>query len=316
MTTISVTRWNEANLEELAVLAIESRRSIGLTDANETIEDYIDKHRQSNERENFDWVITVHEKGELQGWATIWKMDVSTLRVSNWHPYIKDGRKEIALAIINKMVKLAGEQNQNAIYVAFSRVNDKCQSSFEKHYQWYAQFDFHEIHQEYFMTRALDDIETKAIEIPEGFDISSIDDWNYDDLCKVYIETFSKSNDRFFKLRTLENRRKRFLGILESEHMLKDASFVISERDEIAGFSLVTDHFPPAHLGPFGVLPKYRGMKLGRSLALLSMKSVAELGHRIVSLEVDTKNNPALNLYKNVGFEIESESHILHWKKK
>ena len=230
--------------------------------------------------------------------------------------YIKDERTDIAHAIINEMVKLAMEENQNAIYVAFSRVNDKCQRSFEKHYQWYAQFDFHEIHQEYFMTRTLDDIETKGIEIPDGFDVSSIDDWDYDDLCNVYIETFSQSNDRFFKLRTIENRRKRFLGILESEHTLKDASFVISEKDEIAGFSLVTDHFPPAHLGPFGVLPKYRGMKLGKNLALLSMKTVAELGHKAISLEVDTENSPALNLYKSVGFEVESESHILHWEKK
>ena len=316
MTTISVIQWNEANLKDLAALAVESRHSIGLTDANETIEDYIDKLRQSNEREKFDWIITVHEKGELQGWAAIWKMDIGTLRVSNWHPYIKDERTEMAHAIINKMVNLAIEQNQNAIYVAFSRVNDKCQRFFEKHYQWYHHFDFYEIHQEYFMTRTLDGIETKAIDIPDGFDISSIDDWDYGDLCKVYIDVFSMSDDRFFKLRTLENRRKRFLGILESEHTLKDASFVISERDEIAGFSLITDHFPPAHLGPFGVLPKYRRMNLGRNLALLSMKSIAELGHRVVSLEVDTENSPALKLYKNVGFEIESESHILHWTKK
>ena len=315
MTTVSMKQWDEVSLEEIASLAVESRYSIGLTDAEESIEDYINKLHQSNEREKFDWIIMVHEKGELQGWAAIWKMDIGTLRVSNWHPYIKDERSEIALAIIDKMVNLAIEQNQNAIYVAFSRVNGKCQRSFERHYRWYAQYDFHEIHQEYFMTRALDDIETKEIDIPDGFDISSIDEWNYEDLCKVYIETFYKSNDRFFKLRTLENRRKRFLGILKSEHILKDASYVISKRDEIAGFSLVTEHFPPAHLGPFGVLPKYRGMKLGRNLALLSMKSVAELGHRIVSLEVDTENSPALNLYKNVGFKIESESHILHWEK-
>ena len=69
-------QWNEANLEELASLAVKSRYTIGLTNAEESIEDYIDKLRQSNDHEKIDWIITVYESDELQGWATIWKMDV------------------------------------------------------------------------------------------------------------------------------------------------------------------------------------------------------------------------------------------------
>lgn len=56
----------------------------------------------------------------------------------------------------------------------------------------------------------------------------------------------------------------------------------------------------------FGVLPQYRGMGYGREILIGSIIKLQERNAQEIMLQVATKNNNALNLYKSCGFEVTS----------
>ncbi|MDH3584091.1 MAG: GNAT family N-acetyltransferase [Phycisphaerae bacterium] len=51
-----------------------------------------------------------------------------------------------------------------------------------------------------------------------------------------------------------------------------------------------------------GLAPAYRGRSLGRALTLAGLHRCARHGHRRVTLAVDEANEPAIQLYKQLGF--------------
>lgn len=67
-------------------------------------------------------------------------------------------------------------------------------------------------------------------------------------------------------------------------------------------FWLVVDQ---AHINNLAVLPELRGMGLGTELLKAVVVEAARLGARVLTLEVRESNAPALQLYKQAGFEQE-----------
>lgn len=70
----------------------------------------------------------------------------------------------------------------------------------------------------------------------------------------------------------------------------------------IAGTSWMTYDGRRILLHHFAIRPSSQGKGLGRAMALESLKFVQELGCP-VKLEVHQKNQPAINLYKSLGFQ-------------
>ncbi|WP_407312895.1 GNAT family N-acetyltransferase [Desulfosporosinus sp. SB140] len=54
-----------------------------------------------------------------------------------------------------------------------------------------------------------------------------------------------------------------------------------------------------------GILPEYRGQGYGKELMSLILKNLWSQGKRHITLEVDSKNDRALRLYRDMGFQIE-----------
>jgi ribosomal protein S18 acetylase RimI-like enzyme len=54
-----------------------------------------------------------------------------------------------------------------------------------------------------------------------------------------------------------------------------------------------------------GLLPEYRGRGLGRRLATQAIESARQAGIERVELEVFASNQPAIALYRTLGFVIE-----------
>ena len=52
------------------------------------------------------------------------------------------------------------------------------------------------------------------------------------------------------------------------------------------------------------VLPEYRGKGYGRELLIRSINKLKESKVNAINLQVETKNNNALNLYKSCGFKV------------
>ncbi|SHI85939.1 GNAT family N-acetyltransferase [Lutispora thermophila] len=55
-----------------------------------------------------------------------------------------------------------------------------------------------------------------------------------------------------------------------------------------------------------GILPEFQGKGYGKELILLIVKHLLETGHDDITIEVDSNNIKAFNLYKNTGFVIKT----------
>ncbi|MGY5877083.1 MAG: GNAT family N-acetyltransferase [Candidatus Thorarchaeota archaeon] len=313
MTEILVTLWEDTDIEPLVELAVEQRRTENIAKEPETLQMFTQRLRDNQTRLNYDSVIQFAAEGKSEGWAIIWQRDEGVLRISSWQPYVRDQDSKIAKEIISQIIKIAKERELNRIEFVMNRITDKNRTAFERRMEWYSSQGFVDFYQEYFMVRQLRPDDVRGVDIPSDIKVSTIDEWSVEDVYETYATSFNQSQDRFYNQRTPERRRIRFGEFLKSNHTIIEASHVISKDDSIVGFSIVSKHFGPAHLGPFAVHPDYRRSGKAQLLVYLSIKSLLERGIDRLSLEVDTENKPAFELYRKLGFTRESVAHLLRW---
>lgn len=92
------------------------------------------------------------------------------------------------------------------------------------------------------------------------------------------------------------------------ESFLDEPGFLVAEREgDVVGY-VVSDVMPNhgrdiGHIKDLAVAPDARGMGVGRLLLQRGLVSLSLSGAAVVKLEVRVGNEPALSLYRDVGFE-------------
>lgn len=79
--------------------------------------------------------------------------------------------------------------------------------------------------------------------------------------------------------------------------------FVAEDSDKIVGYCGVWVILDEAHITNIGVLPEYRGNKIGETLLRKAMLFAKLKSAKQMSLEVRVSNDVAQNLYRKLGFQ-------------
>jgi ribosomal protein S18 acetylase RimI-like enzyme len=129
-----------------------------------------------------------------------------------------------------------------------------------------------------------------------------------------HIESFHRTLD-------IVARERRYLSFLEGPPIETTRAFVLDNikhghpqyiavsAGEVVGWCDVTPKTRPiyAHSGVLGMglLPQFRGKGIGTSLIRSTLAAASAFGLHRVELTVRESNTGAIELYRNVGFEIE-----------
>lgn len=90
-------------------------------------------------------------------------------------------------------------------------------------------------------------------------------------------------------------------------------SLVMLVGDEPAGMAVLGLRRERAWCGGFGVMVPFRGRGLSHQLTAALLDQARQAGAREFSLEVLTRNHPAITTYARAGFEVRRDLLILEW---
>ncbi len=92
----------------------------------------------------------------------------------------------------------------------------------------------------------------------------------------------------------------------EEENLSTEITYMIELKEEVIGKIKVDYRESSAFIFGFGILPDFRGKGYGRAALKSAIELINEKNIDEIELDVECKNNTALNLYKSCGFEEKS----------
>ncbi len=100
--------------------------------------------------------------------------------------------------------------------------------------------------------------------------------------------------------------------------ILREASFCLWERQthRLVGYVLTSSISPGnGHIPQIAIAPDQQGKGLGKLLVRHAISVLAAIGHQSVSLSVTKDNQPAMSLYRLLGFQPEFDFHAYVWER-
>lgn len=85
---------------------------------------------------------------------------------------------------------------------------------------------------------------------------------------------------------------------------IQELSLFLVHDSELAGYGQITNHNGKAFLVNFGIVDRFRGMRLSKDFLLAILKEAKDYGFIELNLEVRADNKRAVDLYTSVGFTI------------
>lgn len=92
----------------------------------------------------------------------------------------------------------------------------------------------------------------------------------------------------------------------EEEEIINTITYMVELKEEIIGKIKIEYNDNSAFICGFGILPYFRCKGYGKSTLIEVLRIISEENINDVELDVESKNNIALNLYKACGFEEKS----------
>lgn len=247
-----------------------------------------------------------HREGKMVGWMFLFHYTSSMIYIESWQPIVELGpdEDEIAKQLITESVDYARRSGRNRLEIFLMRLTEERRTQYELFKKWYESAGMPKGNEWAYMVAPLAELDLSAAEVPEGFQIKHITDVSNDDIYPCYYDTFASGRDGRFLNQTDEQRRENFDAFFDRSIPFDEkASILLTEGDNIVGFSRIIMRGTDGFVNGFGIHPDFRGRGLGKKLMLLSMKMAAENGMPSLVLEVEVENLRAYKLYEQVGFK-------------
>ena len=308
-----VCKWDELDLDEVSEFIYDNRVGIykGASDSEGV------KRHLSNIQERFpaEAIFMASRKGELCGWVALDRESESVAELGRWQPIVKksDSEEEIVNLILKGVLDYAVRTGITRIESMFSEVSKDNDKDYEKSAKWFISNGFPKLEDNAYMTMQLESKDIESRSIPDGLTIESLESADYSDLYECYYESFVTGEDRDFLDMNDKQRKEKFDKSLHSHTINQHLSSVLKDGEKIVGFSFVLSRDNEEHVDRFGIRKAYRGKGLAKAHLLHVVRSAKEAGTPMVSIGVDTINSSAFNLYKNVGFEVDSRMIVHTW---
>lgn len=163
------------------------------------------------------------------------------------------------------------------------------------------------------MIRSLEDIPDCKPETP--LQILNSRSLDVEAFADFFVKCFKDSPDRdASQIASSSQMAKQFIGKLrrrEGAHHDPDGWIAAFMNGQFVGFAVAMREKNAGLIAEVGILPKFRRRGFGTFLTVKVMEILRKRGFKHAVLGVDTRNKPAISLYKKLGFEISRQIYEL-----
>lgn len=312
---LSICTWDEMDLDEVSKFVYRNR--IGIYKNAEDFEGVSNYLSSIQERYPADSIFMVRRKESLCGWGVLDRESESVAELGRWQPIIEKTEydSEIANLLLQGILDYAKKNGVTRVEGLFNDVNSDNLHEYERTAKWFNSKGIMKLEDNAYLTIQLSDLDLEPR--PVGLDAvwrTFLKDADEEALYNCYYATFSSGDDRDFLDSTDTQRREKLDKSIHSKILNPNLSFIWKDGKRIFGFAVVHSRGEEQHIDRFGILQEYRGRGIAKSLLINTLQEAKNLGYSMVSIGVDTSNSSAFNLYKNIGFQVDSQMIIHAWK--
>jgi len=307
-------KWDEMDLDEVSKFVYNNK--IGIyrdADDSENVKRYL-----SNIQKRFpsEIVFMVRKDKELYAWAALDREGKTFAELGRWQPVVKETslEDEIADLILKGILDYSMKNGITRIEGLFSDVKKSNEEEYMKCASWFTRNSLPKLEDNAYMTISFNETDLVPRRTLGELSVESLEGIDENTLYECYYETFVTGKDSEFLDMTDEQRRQKFDKSLQSDSTNMDLSSVLKDGNKIVGFAFIQKRENEEHVDRFGIRKEYQGKGLAKSHLLHVIHEAKETRTPLMSIGVDMSNINAFNLYKNVGFEIESRTIIHTWK--
>ncbi|MHA2069357.1 MAG: GNAT family N-acetyltransferase, partial [Candidatus Thorarchaeota archaeon] len=305
--------------EALALVAFKARQASERRSPDLTADRFKEALDSAADDDNLKVLLCMSDKSDdLMGWLSLHTGFARMIFIGEWHPEVvpSDSYGVVARTLIRKAKKVTKELGKERLEVQFNRITSRIRPLLQRYEGWYSEERFRYATEETYMEAAINDALPKATEV-DNLTIRTISEVSNDDLKDPFFDSFLDSNDGLFLSMTSEQQMDAFnYWFNRSREFIDEATLCVLDKDRVTGFLVVRLEDGKPHVGPVGVHPDYRGKGIARTLLSEGLEAIRNQGFRKVALEMDILNTPAMNLYKQFGFESIHNSVYYYWNAK
>jgi len=317
MVEITINKFKDVDIPKLASFMFEATKDTVFHREGRTRESLEEAFTSRVTNENLLFVIAKNE-GKIVGALRVFVGFPEMVLAANWHPRIHhdDSREEIAIEMIQFCKEYVKENGFKRFEMNLGPIRQEHAEVYKEYKSWCEKSGLYKANEEVFMHVEIENLQFPSTQpsLPDEFHIESIDNFTNDDIESSVFESFVDGSDRSFADLTSSQQKAVFNHWFNRSRPFHRSAILVMKDDGVVGFNVVRVDEDSAHIGPIGIIPKYRRQGIANAVLHESFKQLQEDGIKIVHLETDKSNDAAINLYTKFGFQEQYTQQYFVWR--